>query len=292
MKPHQMLRLARLTRPAFRWRTPIAYPLLKALVRLLCPPAKPGSGQHLVAPFEGGLIHVDTGSSIEYHILFRGCHEPAIVDLILALVRPGDTCLDVGANVGALSLVMARAAGPAGRVISVEPHPAICGRLLDNVALNRLDQVTVVQAAVSDRDGTADFFGFDEQAFHKGISSLLPDHEACRKMTVRTFSGPSLLAKLQVERCAFLKIDVEGVESVVLEQFSALIERCRPVIICEYRKAHWTKFGHDFKTVSGRLRGLRYNLYVIHNRVLQPLADEAPDSCEILAVPAGKTMES
>ncbi len=286
-----MIRLAGLTRPYFRARTPVMFGLLKGLVRLLCPAAQPGKGQQFVAPFEAGLIQVDTASSIEYHILFRGCHEPAVTDLIRALVRPGDVCLDVGANVGALTLVMARAAGPAGRVIAVEPHPAMCERLLGNVALNRMDQVTAVRAAVSDKDGTADFFGFDEKAFHKGISSLLPDAEACNKMTVRTLTGETLLRELKLDRCDFLKIDVEGVESVVLDQFWGLIGRSRPVIICEYRKTHWTKFGHELKTVTDRLHGLHYQLYVIHKQVLKPLGHETPDSCELLAVPGGKELE-
>lgn len=281
-----MIRLARLTRPSFRKRTPLVYPLMKGVVRLLCPPAVPGQGQQFVAPFEGGLIHVDTGSSIEYHLLFRGCHEPPIVDLIRKYVKPGDICLDVGANVGSLTLVMAQAVGPGGRVIAVEPHPAVCSRLQANVALNRLAQVTVVQAAISDADGTTDFFGFDQGSFHQGVSSLLPDAEACRKMTVRTVQGATLLQEAGIDRCDFLKIDVEGVESVVLNQFSDLIERCRPVVICEYRKAHWTKFGHSLKDVLERFARLRYTMSVIHRRGLRPLGAEAPDSCELLAIPS------
>jgi FkbM family methyltransferase len=289
MTPNQMIRLAGLTRPSFRKRTPFLYPLLKRVVKLLCPPAKPGQGQQFVAPFEGGLIHIDTGSSIEYHLLFRGCHEPPIVDLIRRFVKPGDVCLDVGANVGSLTLVMAQAAGATGRVVAVEPHPDVCARLRANVALNGLAQVTVVQAAVSDADGTTDFFGFDEESFRQGISSLLPDSEACRRMTVRTLRGATLLAEAGIARCDFLKIDVEGVESVVLNQFSDLIERCRPVVICEYRKAHWTKFGHSLKAVLERFARLRYTVFVIHKRGLRPLGPEAPDSCELLAVPeAGK----
>lgn len=286
MNPQNMLRLSRITRPYLRRRTPLISRLLKGLLSVICPPDKPGRGKRLVAEFDGGLIHIDTSSSMEYHLLFRGCHEPEIVNLIQHRLRPGDVCLDVGANVGSHTMVMARAVGPAGRVISMEPHPAICRRLLENVSLNRMEQVTVVQAAFSDRDGTADFFGFSEDAFHQGISSLLPDVEANRKMTVRTICGPTLLREQGITRCDLIKIDAEGVESVVLTQLAGLIQAFRPAIICEYRKAHWEKFGHSLEAEVERLRGLNYTLYIIRRDVTRPLELPVPDSCELFAVPA------
>jgi FkbM family methyltransferase len=292
MKPESMVRLSRLTRPFMRYRTPVIYRLLKMTLNALCPPGKKGTAQHLVAGFDGGLINVDTSSSIEYHILFRGCHEPEIVNLIQRAVRSGDVCLDVGANVGAHTLVMARAAGPKGRVVAVEPHPRIGARLLQNLALNHLDNVTVVRAAISDKDGTADFFGFGAEAFEQGISSFLPDKEATEKMTVRTISGATLQREAQLDRCDFLKIDVEGFESVVLKELSDLIAAHRPFIICEYRKQHWEKFGHLLREVLDRFHALGYQLYYIRRNVTRPVLESAlPDSCELVCVPGVKEKE-
>jgi FkbM family methyltransferase len=292
MKPESMVRLSRLTRPFMRYRTPVIYRLLKLTLNALCPPGKKGTAQHLVAAFDGGLINIDTSSSIEYHILFRGCHEPEIVNLIRRVVRSGDVCLDIGANVGAHTLVMAQAAGPKGRVVAVEPHPRIGERLLQNLALNRLDQVTVVRAAISDNDGTADFFGFGEDAFEQGISSFLPDKDATEKMTVRTISGPTLQKEIGLSRCDFLKIDVEGFESVVLKELSDLIGAHRPFIICEYRKQHWQKFGHSLQLVLDRFAALGYRLYYIRKNVTRPVAGAVlPDSCELVCVPGVKERE-
>ena len=275
-----------------RTRTPVIYRLLKLTLNALCPPGKKGTAQHLVTTFDGGLINIDTSSSIEYHILFRGCHEPEIVNLIQRVVRPGDMCLDVGANVGAHTLVMARAAGPKGRVVAVEPHPRIGERLLQNLALNHLDNVTVVRAAISDKDGTADFFGFGEDAFEQGISSFLPDREATEKMTVRTISGSTLQKEAQLSRCDFLKIDVEGFERVVLQELFDLIAARRPFIICEYRKQHWQKFGHSLQQVLDRFDTLGYRLYYIRKNVTRPVLGAAlPDSCELVCVPGVKERE-
>ena len=186
MKTDHILRMARMTRPIWRYKTPVLYRVSKWVVTSLCPKGKPGNSRQLIAPFDGGLIQIDTSSSIEYHLLFRGCHESAVTDIILRSVKAGDTCIDVGANVGAHALVMAKMAGPYGRVIALEPHPQLCARLRQNVELNRFESVQVVESALSDKDGESSFYGFDNQAFEQGISSLLPDDEATQEMKVQT----------------------------------------------------------------------------------------------------------
>ncbi len=61
--------------------------------------------------------------------------------------------VDVGANVGTFSLVMARHVGPQGKVIGIEPHPVTFARLAFNNAATKLAQVRLVQAAAGPEDG-------------------------------------------------------------------------------------------------------------------------------------------
>jgi FkbM family methyltransferase len=286
MKPEFLIRLSRLTRPIMRYRTPVIHRLLRIALKVVCPPAKKRNATFLVVPFDGGLINIDTSSSIEYDLLFRGCHEPEIANLIRRSIRPGDLCLDIGANVGVHSLLMAQATGPGGHVVAVEPHPRICDRLRRNVDLNRLTNVTVVPAALSATDGNIDLYGFAEDAFHQGSSSLLPDREAQAAISVRSVRGPTLQRECSIETCQFLKIDVEGAESLVLAELAELIEMHRPVIICEYRKLHWDKFGHSAGPIVNRLTRLNYDLYYVYKNVTRPLnSDRPPDSCELFCVP-------
>ncbi len=269
-----------------RYRTPVAHRVLKWVLNVLCPPAKKEKAVHLVASFDGGLINVDTSSSIEYHLLFRGCHEPEIVNLIKHVVRPGNFCLDIGANIGAHTLLMARMAGPTGKVIALEPHPGICRRLRQNICLNRLTNVQVVNAALTDRDGTIDLYGFSADAFEQGISSLRPDDEAKMKIEVRALRGATLIREQRIEACDFLKIDVEGAESLVLNELFELISAHRPAILFEYRRQHWEKFGSAFSPILSRLREQHYDVYCIRKNVTRPLAgDTPPDSCELFCVP-------
>jgi hypothetical protein len=57
------------------------------------------------------------------------------------------------------------------------------------------------------------------------------------------------------------------------------------VLICEYRRQHWEKFGHRLDDALQRLRDLNYNLYYIRKNVALPLAGSPPDSCELFCVP-------
>ena len=288
MKPDNAIRLARLTRPIMRRRPPVLYRMCKWMLAACYPKGRPGASRQLVAPFDGGLIHVDTSSSIEYHLLFRGCHESAITDLIQKVVKPGYICLDVGANVGAHTLVLAKAVGPEGRVIAFEPHPGICARLRENVTLNNYANVAIVEAALSDKDGVSPFFGFGDGAFHRGISSLLPDEEATKRMEVRTASFSSVAKEERIDSCDFIKIDVEGFEAVVLKELDGLIERCRPYVIFEYRKRHWEKFGGLLDETLSTFRSLGYTLQYIRKNRAHSLQGPVPDSCEIICEPERK----
>lgn len=85
-----------------------------------------------------------------YHL---GIYEPDTSRFLAEHLRPGDTFWDLGANAGYHTLMGARAVGPTGRVISVEPDPGTCAILREQLDLNGLANCTIVQAAVSDRPG-------------------------------------------------------------------------------------------------------------------------------------------
>jgi FkbM family methyltransferase len=85
-----------------------------------------------------------------YHL---GIYEPETSRFLAAHLRPGDTFWDLGANAGYHTLMGARAVGPTGRVIAVEPDPGTCEILREQLELNGIGNCTIVQAAVSDRPG-------------------------------------------------------------------------------------------------------------------------------------------
>lgn len=291
MDDRRLLRLSRWTRPWMRHRTPVMHTLSRFVARLVCPK---GTRRRIVVDYDGGQIVADTETAIGWSLLFRGCHEPEVARLIARLVPAGATCLDVGANIGAHALVMARAAGPDGRVIAFEPHPELCERLRENVALNAGARVEVVCAAVAERDGSAELHPFEPGAFHRGSSTLLaapavderPRARAAATLRVPTLCGATIERRFDLSRCDFVKIDVEGYDGVVLESLAALVERTRPTIVFEHRGSTWAATGSSVADTLERLRGLGYALFAIRDGATRPLEGAPPDSCELLAVPA------
>jgi len=285
MDSSALLRLSRITRPCMRRKTPVLHGLAKLLLRVSCPKGGRRHETLILHSVPGGRMALDLNASLEYSLFFRGCHEPEIGNLIRRSAPKGGVCLDIGANVGAHTLVMAETVGASGRVLALEPHPRICERLRANVALNGLGQVRVIEAALWDSEGEAQLQGFARGAFQQGISSLVEGPGQGEAHTVRTITAQTLATTHGLDRVDLVKIDAEGAEPAILAQLDGLIERCLPHLIFEYREASWRKQGQAIEPVLRRLRELGYLLHFVHRDATAELAGPPPPSCEIYCVP-------
>ena len=113
-------------------------------------------GPFLLVELEPGLFIRPLGLSIvEVEIIRRGMFEPETVHAFAALLAPGMTVMDIGANVGLFTLVAAHQVGTTGRVHAFEPTPELAAHILRNLKLNGLENVAVNPIAVSDDAGHA-----------------------------------------------------------------------------------------------------------------------------------------
>lgn len=127
-------------------------------------------------------------------------------------LEPGSVMVDVGANIGTYALDSARRVGARGRVIAIEPNPAMCGRLRFHVAANGLTNITVHQVAIAPEPGTVRLW--INQGSNAGNSSLLPQAPdgSPRPLDVSALPLSALLAEEGIQSVDALKIDVEGFE--------------------------------------------------------------------------------
>jgi FkbM family methyltransferase len=118
-------------------------------------------------------------------------------------IKPYDTVVDIGGNIGVFAVLAARTAK---RVISVEPSSRNCRLMQDNVRLNRLTNIEIVQGAVMDRSGQGALSlsgpGYHSTTFKKSDKSE----------TVRFVTLAELFDTFAIDRCDFLKVDCEGAE--------------------------------------------------------------------------------
>jgi FkbM family methyltransferase len=188
------------------------------------------------------------------HLVLYGSYEPLETAAFLPLIQPGDEVLDVGANIGVYTLLMAGAVGK-GRVIAVEPDPTNLELLRANVALNRCTNVTVVPCALG---GETRQVGLRQDPENRGALSVT---QAGRAGTVRVAMrrARDLLRELRA-RPRVMKVDVEGAEPDVLAGFDELPE----VFMFEFTPAQLRGLGHDPLGFLRWVTGRRYALELIH----------------------------
>jgi FkbM family methyltransferase len=162
-------------------------------------------------------------------------YEREVERVIEVVLGPGQAALDIGANCGVVTLAMRAAIGPTGRVISVDPSPFACRRVQEQAALNQVDNIEVVCAALGAEETVAQYF-----RSRVGLGALptfdidLTTHE---RVTAKVTTVDQLLRSCGLDRVALIKIDTDGSECSILEGARATLHQHRPVVVCEFYPA-------------------------------------------------------
>lgn len=154
-------------------------------------------------------------------------------ELLSQIISPGSVLLDIGANMGAHTLWMAKAVGNEGKVYAFEPQRVLFQLLCANMALNNLLNVHCMMQAVGDKIGKITVPKIDYQLYNNfGGISLSPDADG-EEVDLITVDS------LGLSQCDLVKIDVEGMEQLVLQGGREMIQQLSPTIYLENdRKDH------------------------------------------------------
>jgi FkbM family methyltransferase len=192
------------------------------------------------------------------YIRAHGSWDPDDCRLLEAELAPGSVAVDVGANIGYMTLVAARAVGPAGTVIAVEPHPDNVLLLRANVIRNDVaERVRIVAAAAWSSNGSVDLAECIENTGDHRIQTLQADRATLTVKAVRL--DEIVPANLHVN---VIKLDTQATEHRALEGATAIIARDRPIILCEYWPQGLRERGDDPLAVLDAFRRLGYVLEV------------------------------
>ncbi|GAA2921593.1 FkbM family methyltransferase [Streptomyces enissocaesilis] len=175
----------------------------------------------------GARVAVDTQDLIQRYLYLFGVWEPYMTGWLQRRLRPGDTYVDVGANIGYYSLLAARLVGADGRVVAIEASPVFHQRLLRNVTLNEYGNVRAINSAVSDTDEVLEFVL--ASSANMGANSIVPyDGQAESTFEIAARPLPDLLTDDEITRARVIKIDVEGAEGSVIRGMAPVLSRLRP----------------------------------------------------------------
>jgi len=217
-------------------------------------------------------VNVSPHDRIGASILKTGCYDTAVLESLYRLVNEGDLCLDVGANFGLMTGVMAIATGKEGRVIAFEAHPQIALSLKEHIQLwrtcPRLGAVQVYDNAVSETSGTAELEIPSEFHCNRGTARISlatkPKEETGDLVKVKTIRLDDCLDDPEA-KVGLLKIDIEGHEKAALSGAAGLLKRgaIRDII-------YEGETGYP-SSVSKYLEQFGYKIYLIRKGLLRPM---------------------
>ena len=226
----------------------------------------------------GMKIRVVLGDMVGCHIYYDGYYEPCLVKLVESHVGPGTVFFDVGAHVGQYTLL---AAALGAEVHSFEPTPSTFELLKQNVASNHLSDVHLNDCALSDQEGTADFYLAGSANI--GQNSLFDSDNHRERCTVRCTTLDHYLRSGGVNlagRRIFVKMDVERAELNVLRG-ACLLLAARPVILFEVLPGT-----SGTAEIYALLNRLDYRLFVADENGVVPLNEAHAGALNILALPS------
>jgi FkbM family methyltransferase len=245
---------------------------------------------------DGLSVYVLPQDQLSRALFVSGTYEPNTLCAIKNILRRDDVFIDVGANVGIISLAAARWVGPQGRVYSFEPSEREHRSLIRNVELNEGINVTAVRAALSDRVGRATLRV--ATSGHAGLNTLGESIAydgvgvaALEQVDVTTLDD--FIRAERIDRVSVVKVDVEGAEGAVLSGSSRLLQELRPALVLEIFPRALAANKWTVADVENLLRGAAYNLFSIHpeNATLEPMASiSGEEERNIVAMPTERPL--
>jgi len=209
----------------------------------------------MIAPIElvearyGRFMILSTDGYVSRSLKVYGEFSEAEVTLWREYVRPGDIVIDAGANIGAHTVALARLVGETGAVIAFEPIRFLAQLCAGNVALNGLTNVFIYQLALGAQVDELRVPVLDYTAEDNFGGVPLGHWMQGERVNVTPLDA------IDVPRCAFMKIDVEGMEEQVIRGAAMLIAKHRPVLYVEMNMRHG-------QAVLQLLQKLRYHAYL------------------------------
>ena len=223
--------------------------------------------QDFIIPFlKKYRMHMQSIYGIECDIM-AGDYEPELISIVQKYVKPGMIAMDIGANVGAISITLADKVGPSGMVFSFEPGLATFSRQERNLLLNPsiASIISPQNMGCAEKNGVMVYHEFAHARGNAILGDLDAKWESYESHEVNVIKIDSFVSEKGIRKVDFMKIDVESMEYNVLLGAKETLEKFHPVICFDEA---WPDMGilnmtgsDNFKRIESFLTSLGYNLY-------------------------------
>ena len=209
---------------------------------------------------DGQKLYLDKEDSLLLSIR-KDRYDKFAIECLKQVIKKGDIVVDVGANIGYYTLILAQLVGELGHVYAFEPEPSNFELLSKNVKENKHNHVTLVQKAVSDKNGKINLYVSKRNL----ASHRIFDGEDKRKSIEIDVTTLNEYFKNFEKPIKFIKIDVEGAEGAALLGASKIIKNSKNlVIMMEYFPKLIKKFGGAPEEVLKSLLEKKFKLLNIN----------------------------
>ena len=204
-------------------------------------------------------------------------YELGVLRVLDVILQPGERFVDIGANIGMITLHARSLVGASGQIDCIEPNPDCVAIIEGHLRLNDIANARVHACALSDSPGALDL---NLTSAHTGTATLAKVEGAVRRIAVAVKVGDDVLAAASAAPVRLVKIDVEGFELHVLKGLRRTLTSDKPFVMTELIEEQLGKAGTSVREVTGLLFDLGYEAFGIqsarrlvrHELMLRPVA--------------------
>lgn len=189
-------------------------------------------GPHILQTNHGFLMKIDPSkdAGVELSLFQTGTYEKGTLYFIASYLNRGDCFVDVGANIGLMSIFASQCVGNPGKILAFEAHPETHQLLQENIALNHVKNIENFNFALGNEAGKATIY--DNWNVNRGGSSLVIHSENSTGFEVDVKTLDEVIQNDFQPK--MIKIDVEGFEFQVLKGAVNTIKNSKPILIIEF----------------------------------------------------------
>lgn len=232
----------------------------------------------------GGKMLINPADYVSYYIYMLGLFEGEILKAALSQLREGDTFFDIGGHFGQYTIAAGLKVGPTGSVHVFEPGRVQDKYLRRNIELNKLQNVTVANLALSDKPG--------ELALHTpsfadiGKSQLADPETVTDAVRVPVTTLDQYCTDRDIDRIDVMKVDVEGAEFGVFKGAERVMREFPPrAIFYESVDSLCEAFGHSPEEMHTYLEAAGYSIHSVEGMHLVPRpASQRADLTDFVAL--------
>ena len=210
----------------------------------------------ITSTIDGITYQLNLHEQIDSALFFLGSFDQHTNNAIKRLCKKGMTALDIGANVGAYTFILAKLVGKYGKIIAFEPMSNAFSKLKRNMALNNFQNITLEKLALTN-ESKKEYAMFRTSWLVRGGSRI----DSQKNEEIYFITLDDYLKKKGIKKVDFIKIDVDGYEFKVVQGAINTLKKNKPILILELGIYTLEKNGDKIEDFILFLLNLGYRFY-------------------------------